>query len=167
MKTLNQQIDSYTGLVQQGDVRAAYKGIMEFMGQLRAAFTATDSDITVGGSLYQGYLDMTYFSLNTNLLRERGLKVAVVYLHDKKAFEAWLSARNRTILARYRPIFDDMILDEIEVFHDETNEDAVLESLLTDAPDFDRQDKLMAELISGTEKFTAAVQKIISKLPLD
>jgi hypothetical protein len=167
MKTLNQRIDSYTDLVRQGEVRAAYKGIMDFMGQLRAAFAANDSEVLVGGSLYQGYLDITYFSLTTDLLKEKGLKVAVVYLHDKKAFEAWLSARNRTILAQYRPIFDDMILDESEVFHDETNEDAVLECLLTDSPDFDRPDELMAELIGGTEMFITAVQKIIAKVPLD
>lgn len=167
MKTLNQRIDYYTALVRQGELQTAYKGIMDFMGQLRAAFTASEPEISVGGSLYQGYLDMTYFSLTTDLLREKGLKVAVVYLHDKKAFEAWLSARNRTILARYRPIFDDMILDEVEVFHDETNQDAILECLLTDSPDFDRPDRLLAELVSGTEKFIAAVQKIVSKVSLN
>ena len=167
MKRLNQKIDAYTDLVRQGEVQTAYRGIMDFMGQLRAAFTGCKPDITVGGGLYQGYLDMTYFSLNTNLLRERGLKIAVVYLHDRKAFEAWLSARNRTILAQYRAFFDDMILDEVEVFHDETNPDAVLECLLTESPDFDHPEKLMADLVSRTEKFIAAVQKIISKTPLD
>lgn len=164
MTSLNQRIDTYTEIVRKGEVQAAYRGIMEFMGQLRTTFLASDADIEVGGSLYQGYMDMTYFSLNTACLKDKGLKIAVVYLHDKKAFEAWLSARNRTIMSHYRALFDDAILAEVEVFHDEDNPDAVLECLLTGFPDFDHQNKLIAELISGTEAFIAAVEKIISKM---
>lgn len=164
MRSLNQQIDGYTELVRQGEVTAAYKGIMEFMGQLRGAFTSSDMGIEVGGGLYQGYLDMTYFPLTTPMLRKKGLKIAVVYLHDKKAFEAWLSARNRTILSHYRAMFDEAILDEVEVFHDEENPDAAVECLLTSSPDFDHQDRLMADLVSGTEAFIEAIQKVIAKL---
>ncbi|MBG0787905.1 MAG: hypothetical protein H0S79_22685, partial [Anaerolineaceae bacterium] len=61
MKSLNQRIDAYTDLVRQGEVQAAYRGVMDFMGQLRTAFMASDAGIEVGGSLYQGYMDMTYF----------------------------------------------------------------------------------------------------------
>lgn len=164
MTSLNQRIDAYTEIVRKGEVQAAYRGIMEFMGQLRAAFMTSDADIEVGGSIYQGYMDMTYFPLNTASLKNKGLKIAVVYLHDKKAFEAWLSARNRTILSHYRDLFDDAILDEVVVFHDENNPDAVLECLLTGSPDFDHQNKLIADLISGTETFIEAVEKIISNL---
>ncbi len=57
-----------------------------------------------------------------------------------------------------------MVLDEVEVFHDEDNPDAVLECLLTGSPDFDHQNKLIADLISGTETFIEAVEKIISNL---
>ena len=163
MGSLNQKIEAYSDLVRQGDLQAAYRGIMDFMSQLRTAFAARDSALEVGGSIYQGYMDMTYFSLNTEMLKEKGLKIAVVYLHDKNAFEAWLSARNRTILSDYKAIFADAILDEVEVFHDETNPDAALECLLAGSPDFDHQEKLIAELISGTEAFVAAVQRIIAK----
>lgn len=163
MKSLNQKIDDYTDLVRQGDLPAAYQGIMDFMGRLRSQFAAAESAFEVGGSLYQGYLDMTYFSLNTKTLKEKGLKIAVVYLHDKKAFEAWLSARNRTILSDFRAVFANAILGEVEVFHDEENPDAALECLLSCSPDFDHQDKLMAELLNGTEVFIAGVQKFVSR----
>lgn len=52
MKSLNQRIDEYTDLVRKGEVQGAYRGIIEFMGQLREAFMTRA--IEVGGSLYQG-----------------------------------------------------------------------------------------------------------------
>lgn len=165
MKSLNQQVDQYTALLRQGDLQVAYRGILEFMGKLRSDFAGSGTMFEVGGSLYQGYMDMTYFSLSNRLLKERALKIAIVYLHPKKAFEAWLSARNRTVLGQYRALFADEILDELEVFHDETNEDAVLECLLTDSPDFDRQDALSALLGRKTEAFISAIEKLILNLP--
>ncbi len=96
MTSLNQRIDAYTEIVRKGEVQAAYRGIMDSWPASRCLMTS-DADIEVGGSIYQGYMDMTYFPLNTASLKNKGLKIAVVYLHDKKAFEAWLSARNRTI----------------------------------------------------------------------
>lgn len=38
MKTLNQLIDDYTCHLQQGEIQLAYKGILEFIGKLRADF---------------------------------------------------------------------------------------------------------------------------------
>jgi len=43
----------------------------------------------------------------------------------------------------------------------------VLECMLTDSPDFDHPEQLRAELVSGTGRFIAVVQKVVSKGPLD
>ncbi|MBT2582840.1 hypothetical protein [Planococcus sp. ISL-109] len=69
MKTLNQLIHDYTGYLRQGEIQAAYKGILEFIGKLRADFIGKypHNDI---GSIYQGYMDMTYFSLTTEPLKK-------------------------------------------------------------------------------------------------
>jgi hypothetical protein len=154
-------VNHYTSLLQSGEIQLAYKGILEFMGKLRKDFSSKYPDYEIGGSIYQGYLDMSYFSLSTQTLKERGLKIAIVYLHKKNAFEAWLSARNREILEQYRKIFNDVIIDEVEVFHDEENGDAVIECLLTVSPDFDKQDSLMDIIERGTFNFVNAINKIL------
>ena len=89
MKTLNEIIGAYTNHLQQGEIQIAYKEILGFLGKLRAEFIKKHPHYDVN-SIYQGYMDMSYFSLNTKLLKDKGLKIAIVYLHEKGDFEVWL-----------------------------------------------------------------------------
>src|SRR5690606_4278417 len=142
MKTLNQLIHDYTGQLQQGKIQLAYKGILEFIGKLRADFTRKYPHHAIG-SIYPGYMDMTYFSLTTEPLKNKGLKIAIVYVHEEGDFEVWLSARNRDIAKRYGCLLNGHISDGITVFHDEANQDAIIECILTSAPNFENQDELI------------------------
>ena len=54
-----------------------------------------------------------------------------------------------------------MIIDEVEVFHDEENKDAVIECLVTDSPDFDNQGSLMETIEGGTVNFVNTIGKIL------
>jgi len=45
MKTLNELINNYTCHLRQGEIQVAYKGILEFIGKLRADF------ILIGGTI--------------------------------------------------------------------------------------------------------------------
>lgn len=161
MKTLNQLITDYTKHLHQGDLRVAYKGILDYLSQLRSDFASKYPDYEIGSNIYQGYMDMSYFSLNTEKLKEKGLKIAIVYLHEKGAFEIWLSARNREILKKYKTIFNGKVLEGISVFHDADNEDAVIECTLTSEPDFDKQISMTEIIEKGTEKFVTAITKLL------
>lgn len=160
MKSLNQLISDYTCCLQRGEVQVAYKGILEFIGKLRADFIKKYPQYDVGG-IYQGYMDMSYFSLSTKLFKDKGLKIAVVYLHEKGVFEVWLSARNREVSKSIEPVVCNIILDDLTIFHDETNLDAVIEFALTSAPDFDNQSALINVIEQGVERFVIAVQSVI------
>ncbi len=153
MKALNQLINEYTCLLQQGEVQIAYKSILEFIGRLRAECIRKHPDFDIGG-VYQGYMDMSYFSLSTKLLKEKGLKIAIVYLHEKGAFEVWLSARNREIAKKF-----EFLLTErgAGMFHDSANPDAIVECTLTSAPDFEDQAALMNGIVEGVEQFVSAI----------
>jgi hypothetical protein len=105
--------------------------------------------------IYQGYMDMSYFSLSPKPLKEKGLKIAVVYLHEKGAFEVWLSARNRELSKKYASFLSS--LADMAVFHDGANPDAIIEYTLTAAPDFENEASLTDTLEHGVEKFMAAV----------
>jgi len=61
------------------------------------------------GNVYQGYMDMSYFSVNTRKMKDKGLKIALVYQHEKGQFEAWLSPRNREIAKAFRPGFLNIV----------------------------------------------------------
>jgi hypothetical protein len=160
MKTLNQLISDYTSHLQQGEIQLAYKGILEFMGKLRADFIKKYPQYDIS-NIYQGYMDMSYFSIFTNPLKEKGLKVALVYLHDKGHFEVWLSARNRDITKQYETVLKGKPLQGIPAFHDPTNLDAIVESVLVTAPDFEDQATLTLKLQQGVDNFIEAVNDSI------
>ena len=160
MKTLNQLIHDYTYSLQQGELQTAYKGILEFIGNLRADFSRKCTDYDTGG-IYQGYMDMSYFSISTKALKDNGLKIAIVYLHEKGGFEVWLSARNRETSKRYAFLFDRALENGLAVFHDEINQDSIIEYTLTSEPDFDNQPSLSDIIEQGTEKFIAAVTSLL------
>ena len=155
MKRLNKQIAAYTQQLRLGEIQMAYKGILAFIGKLRAAFIKKYPHYDVS-NIYQGYLDMSYFSLSTKPLKDQGLKIAIVYLHEKGSFEVWLSARNRDIARTHQSIID-RLSDEINVFHDKNNQDAIAESILTCTPDFEDQAFLINTIDQGVEKFVATI----------
>lgn len=160
MKALNQLVSAYTRHLRRGEIQIAYKGILEFIGKLRADLVKKYPDCNIGG-VYQGYMDMSYFSFGTKPLKDKGLKIAVVYLHEKGHFEAWLCARNRGIAKEYEAAFCGHTFDEIAVFHDNTNPDAILEYTLTPAPDFENPAMLTDTIAQGVQKFLATVNSLL------
>lgn len=158
MSKLNSLIDNYQGLLKQGEIQKAYKGILDFVGKLRADFIRSYPKYDVSG-VYQGYMDMSYFSLSNMQMKSLGLKIAIVYLHDKGTFEAWLSARNRDIAKRYSSIMAD---HDSSFFHDVANQDAIVECTLVVKPDFDNQDLLLQNIVKETEKFVHIILQCLS-----
>ena len=156
MKTLNELIAEYTHHLQQGEIQIAYKGILEFLGKLRAEFIKKYPHYDVS-SIYQGYMDMSYFSLSTKSLKDKGLKIAIVYLHEKGAFEAWLSARNRDIAKGYTSILNSNIAGDVNLFHDNSNTDAIIECILTLTPSFGDQSLLIDTIDQAVEKFVKTI----------
>lgn len=158
MKNLNQLISDYTHHMESGEIQKAYREILGFISRLRADLVKKFPDYEASG-VYQGYLDMSYFSLIDDLLKGKGLKIAIVYLHGKGCFEVWLSARNRNVARQYVTVFNADTLDGLAVFHDDQNLDAIIECTLTTTSNFEEQELLMATIERGVERFTQAVSK--------
>ena len=156
MNNLNQLIANYTQALSQGEIQIAYKGIMEFMGKMRAELIKKYPEYQVSG-IYQGYMDMSYFSMASDSLKDKGLKIAIVYLHETGCFEVWLSARNREIARKYVSEHVAKTSDEVTLFHDPENQDALVEGVLVSGPDFENQEKLIEIIEQGVERFIKVI----------
>lgn len=66
------------------------------MMDLRIHFKNRYPNYSISG-LYQGYLDMTYFAIVPPALKQRDLKIAIVFNYDAFRFEAWLAGTNRQV----------------------------------------------------------------------
>jgi hypothetical protein len=91
MKQFHEYMAEYQKLMEKGDVREAYRGLMEYLMELRTYFAKKYPEYSVSGSLYQGVMDMSYFSLFPKSLKAKKLKIAVVFLYEPFRFEVWLA----------------------------------------------------------------------------
>lgn len=99
MQTLNDAIREYTAQLQKGQIQEAYKGIMTFMSGLKTYLQSRHKQYATTG-LYFGYMDMTYFAFTPPELKDRNLKIAIIYLHQENRFELWLGGTNRKVQAQ-------------------------------------------------------------------
>jgi hypothetical protein len=65
MNPLNDYITYYRNQIEKGDIVIAYRGLMEYMMNLRTHFKNEYPNYFISGSFYYEYMDMTYFPIVT------------------------------------------------------------------------------------------------------
>ncbi len=163
MKDLNEYVIAYQKQLQEGKIQIAYKGIMSFMGNLKSYLSDMHSDYLVG-ALYFGYMDMTYFAITTTELKDKQLKIAVVYLHQENCFELWLSATNKKIQAQYIDKLKDKDLKGYKLSVSQPGIDSIIESRIIDHPNFNELTSLKVELDILTQKFIKDIMEMMIDL---
>ena len=158
-------MQAYHQQIQRGEIQQAYRGLMDYMYALKTELKAKHPDFQASGSLYFGYMDMTYFAITPPALKEKGLKIAVVFVHETFAFEAWLSAANRAVLAQYAQLIEDAGWQKYRRVSAAQNPDAILEHTLTADPDFSDLPALSALIERETLAFCADVEAFVANLP--
>ncbi len=159
--TFHKDMSEYTDQLKKGMIQRAYRGLMDYMQSLRAHFSSRYPEYSVPGSLYFGYMDMTYFAIVPEGFKERGLKIAVVYLHEAGRFEVWLSGYNRQIQARYWTIVKESGWDTYHLVAAPQGFDSVLEHILVTEPNFDDLEGLTARIEKGTLEFIHDVEEFL------
>lgn len=153
MDTLSECMAEYKKQMQIGLVPKAYKGLMDYILDLRNYFKKKYPNWSVSGSLYTGYMDMTYFALVPESFRQRGLKIAVVFIHETCRFEVWLSAVNKQVQAEYWQMINDSGWSTYRLVPSVQGYDSILEEVLAESPDFDDLDGLTAQIEQGITIF--------------
>lgn len=160
--SMNDLIREYTNQLNTGRIQEAYRGIMSFMSDLRTYLTERYPNY-VTGSLYFGYMDMTYFAFSPTALRDRKLKIAIVYLHKESRFEVWLGAINRKVQAEYIEFFRLKNIGQYKLSQVSPGVDSILESILSDRPDFDNPEELKKEIERKTIEFAESVTLMLNR----
>ena len=162
MASLQASMITYKHQLQKGDIVRAYRGLMAYMQDLRTHFAKTNPDYFVSGSLYTGYMDMTYFAVSPPEFKQRSLKAAIVFVHESFRFEVWLSGANRQVQAEWWKEIKASGWDTYSVVPVITGSDAILEHVLVQDPDFDDLSALTAQIERGTLNFIKDVETYLS-----
>lgn len=163
MRSLQENMIEYKKQLAKGVIQKAYQGLMEYMATLRNHFANKYPDYSVPGSIYYGFMDMTYFSILTKPLKERDLKIAIVFLYDAFRFEIWLSGKNKQVLSKYWKIIRENHWDRYKIVAPVNGVDSIVEHILMDNPDFGDLEALTKQIDQGTLKFIKDIESFLTE----
>lgn len=161
MESLNNYIHEYTHQLSKGQIQKAYKGIMLFMSGLSTYLVSRYPDYTAG-NLYFGYMDMTYFAFTPSGLKNKKLKIAIVYLHEQGRFEIWLGGSNRKIQSEYIALLSRRNIGKYKLSQVCPGVDSIIESTLIEQPDFDHPEDLRKQIEVRTIEFADDIRSILN-----
>jgi hypothetical protein len=163
MESFQESMNEYRKQIEKGSIQRAYKGLMEYIMGLRTHFKNKYPDYSVSGSIYYGYMDMTYFSVFPKSIKDRKLKIAIVFLHDELRFDVWLSGVNRQVQTKYWNLIKESDWNKYHMVPTGKGVDSIVEYILVDNPDFNDLDALTQQIEMGTLKFIKDVESFLSK----
>lgn len=100
MQSFPKSFEEYKKQMRKGIIQSAYQGLMKYFMALRTRLEKSHPKFEVSG-IQWGYMDQTYFLFHPQSLKKRGLKVAIVFVHDACRFDAWLASRNESYRKKY------------------------------------------------------------------
>ncbi len=162
MAPLQEYMIEYKKQLEKGEIQKAYKGLLEYLMALRALFEKQYPDWAVPGGLYTGYMDMSYFSIIPPALKDRKLKIAVVFIHETCKFEVWLAGVNKGVQAEYWQKIKQSGWNQYKTVSTLQGADAIIEHVLIETPDFDDLDGLTKKIQEQVEKFICDVETYLS-----
>lgn len=163
MKSLQENMVEFRKQLKKGAIQKAYFGLMEYMMNLKNYFSNKYSDYSTPGGIYSGYMDMTYFSIFPKSLKDRDLKIAIVFLYDNFRFEIWLSGKNKQVLTKYWQIISRSRWSKYKIVEPAKGVDSIVEHILIDDPDFSDPDVLTKRIEQETLKFIQDIERFLAK----
>ena len=163
MQTFHESMLEYRKQLKKGTIQKAYQGLMEYIMGLRTHFQKKYPDHFVSGSIYYGYMDMTYFSFISESLKRRKLKIAIVFVYKTFRFEVWLAAANKQVQEKYWKLIHESGWDKYRLVPTVKGHDSIIEDVLVEEPDFSDLDALTEQIEKATLKFTRDVENFLDK----
>jgi hypothetical protein len=163
MESFHKYISEYKKQLKKGDISKAYRGLMKYIMDLRIYFKNKYPDYLISGSIYYGYMDMTYFPLFPKSLKHHKLKIAIVFNYGAFQFEVWLSASNRQIQKKYWKLFKESNWDKYTIPSNIKGIDSIIHYIIVDNPDFSDLDTLTRQIEKEALRFIVDVENFLSK----
>jgi len=160
MESLNEYIKEYKTQLSKGNIQKAYRGIMIFMSGLKTDMEKNYLDYIVS-SLYFGYMDMNYFAFTPSGLKDKKLKIAIVFLHEQGRFEAWLGGSNRKVQSEYIEKLKNKKIGIYKLSQVLPGVDSIIESILVEQPDFNHPEELKIQIEKKVIEFVNDIKSIL------
>ena len=149
--------------MKKGVIPEAYKGLMDYIMELRTYLKKKYPNYFVSGSIYYGYMDMTYFSFFPESLKRRKLKIGIVFIHETCRFEVWLFGYNKQVQTKYWKLIKESGWNKYRIPISIKGIDSIIEYNLVDNPDFSDLNILTKKIETNTLNFIKDVENFLVK----
>ncbi len=160
LASLQESMAEYKKQLEKGAIQRAYRGLMNYFWSLKSLFETKYPDYPSGG-VYYGFMDMTYFAIFPKSLKQRKLKIAIVFVHEKFRFEVWLAAINKGVQAKYWKLIKESAWTKYRLPENTKGADSIVESILVENPDFSNLEFLTKLIETRTLEFTNDVENFL------
>lgn len=152
-KSLNSRLPAYQAAFANGELQQTYQALVGVVQNLRTGFAKKYQGEYSVASVLHGYIDFTYFYLQNESLKQRKLKLAIVFKHKEVKFELWLLGQTKEVQVHYWKT-----LSREKWLNQETMpEYAIFEVPLSLTPDFDKPAQLSAAIHQRFEALSAEI----------
>lgn len=166
MDPLQEYMLEYKKQMQLGVIPRAYLGLMGYLSALKSTLKTRHPEYHVSGSMYFGYMDMTYFSFFPDSLKQLNLKTGIVFIHATCQFEVWLFGVNKKVQQEYWEFLKAKGFSTYPLVETTKGEDAILTHVVVDEPNFGDLDGLTAQIENGTVKFIQDIEEFLTANPV-
>ncbi len=161
MESFHEYIDEYRKQLEKGSIIKAYRGLMGYIMDLRTHFKNKYPDYFVSGSIYFGFMDMSYFSFYPESLKQRNLKIALVFIHATCSFEVWLAGANKQVQQKYWKLIKESEWNMYRTVPTTKGVDSIIVHTLVDTPDFSDLDTLTKQIERSTLNFIKDIENFL------
>jgi len=162
MESFDKYIHEYRKQLQKGTVKAAYKGLMGYIDNLRLHLKNKYPDYFLS-DVHYGLMDYTYFYFFPKTLKHQNLKIMILFIHDTFKFEILLAGYNKSVQAQYWKLFKEQVWSKYHLASTPNKGDSIMDFTLANNPDFGNLDALTTQIESGSLKFIQDIEEFLAK----
>jgi len=162
MGSFQENMQEYRNQLEKGTLQEAYRSLMAYMMSLRTHFEKKYPEYFVSG-IYYGYMDMTYFACSPKSLKDRKLKIAIVFNHEAFRFEVWLAGNNKQVQSKYWKLIIESGWQKYHLVPTTKGADSIVEYIIVNNPDFSDLDQLTSRIETGTLKFIRDIESFLDE----
>ncbi|MDP8208077.1 MAG: hypothetical protein P9L92_15540 [Candidatus Electryonea clarkiae] len=163
MKAFHENINEYRKQLKNGNIQEGYKGLMEYIRDLKLHLKKNHPDYFVSSSVQPGYMDYSYFYFFPKSLKNLKLKIAILFVHETFTFEVWLLGYNKQVQKKYWKLFRESDWNKYNLASTTEGVYSIIDHTLIDNPDFSDLDTLTSHIERGILKFIKDVENFLSE----
>ena len=107
---------------------------------------------------------MTYFAISTPALKQRDLKIAIVFNYKAFCFEAWLAGRNRKVTRQYWELLKERKFSGYRIVTPGKGVDSIIEYDLAQGNELTDMDSLTKIIEGNMNSFIVDIEEALQSV---